>query len=61
MAVPKRRMSKSKKRSRRATHKGRIPSFSVDKSTGGIHLPHRVDPKTGMYNGRQVLSITADE
>ena len=61
MAVPKRRRSKSKKRARRASHKGRIPSFSLDKATGSVHLPHRVDPKTGMYNGRQVLSITADE
>jgi large subunit ribosomal protein L32 len=63
MAVPKRKTSKSKKRMRRASnaHKKKMPALSVDKQTGSIHLSHRVDPDTGMYNGRQVLSKTVDE
>lgn len=60
MAVPKRKTSKMKKRQRRA---GRTTSFpNVPKSNvDSFHQPHRVDPETGMYNGRQVLVVNADD
>lgn len=61
MAVPKRKTSKTKKRQRRASHKHSVPSTSEDKPGGGHHLPHRVCPTTGMYRGRQVLTVSADE
>ena len=62
MGVPKRKVSKMRKRQRQAhTLKKKLHSVSVDPKTGSVHLPHRVDPKTGMYNGRQVLIISADE
>jgi large subunit ribosomal protein L32 len=62
MAVPKRRTSKMKKRQRKAGRKTVVPGISEDKQQGGgFHLPHRVCPETGMYRGRQVISISADE
>lgn len=27
----------------------------MDKDTGEAKKPHRIDPKTGMYKGRQVI------
>lgn len=62
MGVPKRKTSKMKRRRRQAhTLKRKINGISVDPKTGSAHLPHRVDPKTGMYRGRQVLTISTDE
>ena len=62
MGVPKRKTSKMRRRQRQAhTLKKPVQSTSVDPKTGSVHLPHRVDPKTGMYKGRQVLIISADE
>ncbi len=61
MAVPKRRVSRMKRRQRQASHKKSYPNASEDKKSGGIHLSHRVCPETGMYNGRQVLTIKVDD
>lgn len=60
MAVPKRKTSKMKKRQRRGSHKHsypNVPKANVD----GFHEPHRVDPETGMYNGKQVLTISSED
>ena len=51
MAVPFRRTSKTAKRKRR-THK-----ITIDAATGNYVMGHRVDRKTGMYKGRQVLDV----
>ena len=61
MAVPKRRISKTKKRQRKASHRKKLPAVSEDKQGGGYHVPHRVNPTTGMYRGRQVISVATDE
>lgn len=61
MAMPKRRVSRMKRRQRQASHKKSYPNASEDKQSGGLHLPHRVCPETGMYKGRQVLTVSADE
>lgn len=61
MAVPKRKTSKMKRRQRQASHKRALPAISEDKQSGGLHLPHRVCPETGMYRGRQVLVVSDDE
>ncbi|HMP73840.1 MAG TPA: 50S ribosomal protein L32 [Kiritimatiellia bacterium] len=61
MAVPKRKVSKMKRRQRQATHKRSLPAISEDKQGGGFHIPHRVNRDTGMYNGRQVLTVNADD
>lgn len=60
MAVPKRKVSKMKVRLRQASHRKKAIQLRTDSKTKARHLSHRVDPKTGMYRGRQVLSITAE-
>ena len=55
MAVPFRRTSKTAKRK---THKKlSAPSITIDATTGNYVMGHRVDRKTGMYKGRQVLDV----
>lgn len=61
MALPKRRVSRMKRRQRQASHKRDYPNAANDKQGGGVHLPHRVNPETGMYRGRQVLTVNTDE
>ena len=55
MAVPKRKTSISKKRMRRSHHKLSSVNIVEDKKSGEYKLSHHLDPKTGMYKGRQVL------
>ncbi len=61
MGVPKRKTSKARMRSRKAANKWTAPGLFVDKATGTRHLAHTVNPKTGMYRGRQVLTKTVEE
>jgi large subunit ribosomal protein L32 len=55
MAVPKRKVSPSKRGMRRSADALKQPSYIEDKDTGELRRPHHVDPKSGMYKGRQVL------
>ena len=55
MAVPKRKTSKSRRNKRRSHHKIVGANVIEDKKTGEYRLPHHVDLKTGMYNGKQIL------
>jgi large subunit ribosomal protein L32 len=48
-------------RNRRAAQRSARLILRKDAKTGSMHLSHRVDPKTGLYRGRQVLSVTAGE
>lgn len=61
MAVPKRRTSKMKSRSRRAAARPDAPPASVCPECDAPKLPHRVCLKCGMYRGRQVLTIKTEE
>lgn len=61
MPNPKRRHSKTRTRTRRAHDALSIPQFYLDKETGEPQQPHRVNPKTGMYKGRQVLEVKDTE
>ncbi len=56
MANPKRKQSKRRSANRRAANAFKAPQFAKD-SDGGSFRPHRVNPKTGMYRGRQVLDV----
>ena len=56
MANPKRKQSKRRSANRRAGNAYIAPEFAKD-TDGGAFRPHRVNPKTGMYRGRQVLSV----
>lgn len=57
MAVPKRRMSRSNTRSRRAQWKAVAPSLSTCKRCKQAKLPHVACPTCGTYNDRQVVSV----
>ena len=56
MAVPKRKQSPSRTGMRRS-HTMKLSSKNIieDKKSGEYRLSHHIDPKTGMYKGRQVL------
>ncbi|MCY7377057.1 MAG: 50S ribosomal protein L32 [Pyrinomonadaceae bacterium] len=55
MPNPKRRHSHSRTRQRRAHDALKVPQFYLDKDTGEAMKPHRVNPDTGMFKGRQIL------
>ena len=61
MPNPKRRHSKSRTRQRRAHDALAVPQYYIDKETGEPAQPHRVNPKTGMYKGRQILEVKEQE
>jgi len=55
MAVPKRKTSKSKKGMRRSHRSASFKNIIEDSKSGEYRLPHHVDIKTGMYNGKQIF------
>ena len=55
MAVPKRKISKSRRNKRRSHIKFIPKNIIEDKKSGEYRLPHHVDLKTGFYKGRQVF------
>lgn len=57
MPNPKRKHSKSRTRKRRSHDALTPPQYYVDKDTGEPKLPHRIDPKTGIYKGRKILDV----
>ncbi|MCL5942591.1 MAG: 50S ribosomal protein L32 [Actinobacteria bacterium] len=57
MAVPKKKTSKQRRDSRRATHHIAGPTVGECPQCHAPRLPHRVCPKCGMYRGRQVVSL----
>lgn len=58
MAVPKRKVSKSRRDKRRSHHALEAENWVEDPDTGEPVRRHHVDLKTGMYRGRQILDIT---
>jgi len=57
MAVPKSKISKSKRGMRRSADALKQPTYVEDKDSGELRRPHHIDLKTGMYRGRQVLEV----
>ena len=37
------------------------PTYVEDKDSGELRRPHHVDLKTGMYNGKQILTIKSKD
>jgi large subunit ribosomal protein L32 len=61
MGVPKRKTSKMRLRTRKAANAWKAPGLYVDPKTGNRHHGHTVDPETGMYRGRQIITKTTGE
>ncbi|MDR2806720.1 MAG: 50S ribosomal protein L32 [Puniceicoccales bacterium] len=55
MAQPKRKQSKQRSRKRRGANRFVAPQISKH-SSGSLFKMHYVDPITGTYRGRQVIS-----
>jgi large subunit ribosomal protein L32 len=60
MAVPKRKTSPMKRGFRRSADALKKPTYIEDKDSGELRRPHHIDLKTGMYNGRQVLTMKSN-
>jgi len=61
MAVPKRRVSKTRRDKRRSSHwKLDMPGLSKCSNCGAIKLPHRMCKACGYYDGRLIVKM-ADE
>ena len=57
MAVPKRKVSPSRRNMRRSHHALAPNAYVEDKQSGELRRPHHIDLKTGMYRGRQILAV----
>jgi large subunit ribosomal protein L32 len=54
-ALPKKKVSKVRGKTRRAHNKAVLPQVITDRSTGKARLSHQVDLTTGLYRGRIVM------
>lgn len=61
MAVPKKKMSKSKTRTRRAHGALQAPNTGDCPQCGAPKLPHRVCPECGHYRGRRIFTVAEEE
>ena len=57
MAVPKKKMSRSRTRQRKAMWKVDAPSTTTCPQCKATKLPHRACPNCGQYNGREVVKV----
>lgn len=57
MAVPKKKVSKSRGRSRRSHYKIKAPAIVKDKTTGLYRLAHHLCDVTGTYNGKKIVEV----
>jgi large subunit ribosomal protein L32 len=55
MAVPKKKMSRSRTRRRKAQWRVPMPTTVACDRCARPHRPHRACPHCGTYNGREVL------
>ena len=60
MAVPKRKVTPSRKKMRSANKGLKTINISFDKTTGEPKLSHHMSLKDGIYNGKQIKKITQD-
>ena len=55
MAVPKSKISKSKRNMRRSHSAINLLNIIEDKNSGEPRLSHKLDISTGIYNGKQII------
>jgi large subunit ribosomal protein L32 len=60
MAVPRNKVSGSKRGMRRSHDALKAPTYVEDKESGERRRPHHIDLKTGKYRGRQILEAKND-
>ncbi|MFT3986103.1 50S ribosomal protein L32 [Aestuariivirga sp.] len=60
MAVPRKKMSKSRIGMRRSGHKLGTVTWVEDKKSGELRRPHHIDLKAGTYRGRQVMDVKTE-
>ena len=58
MAVPKSKITKSKRGMRRSHDAINNDAYVENKDTGEFHRPHHIDLKTGMYRGKEYLKVS---
>lgn len=61
MAVPKRKTSKMRKRSRRANWKTALPTLTECSQCHQPKLGHRACPTCGYYDGEKVIAVASDK
>jgi large subunit ribosomal protein L32 len=57
MAVPKKKVSKQRRRKRRGAMKAEVPTVNRCPKCGDLKQPHRVCPACGTYAGKQVIEV----
>ena len=57
MAVPKSKITKSRRGMRRSHDAINNDAYVENKITGELHRPHHIDLKSGMYRGKQILKV----
>ena len=60
MAVPKKKVSKSRRDMRRSHHRLRAVNLGECSNCGELKLPHHVCHACGHYNGREVIPQVSD-
>ena len=55
MAVPRKKISPSRRGKRRAGHRNPQGLWTEDKESGELHRPHHMIPENGMWRGRVIL------
>ena len=60
MAVPRKKVSRMKRGTRRSADALVAPIYVEDKDSGERRRPHHIDLTSGKYRGRQILAPKAD-
>ncbi len=61
MAVPKKKISKSRRNQRRSHDAAKKINVVVDSKTGEYKLPHHISLKDGYYNGNKVIQTREEK
>ena len=61
MAVPRKKVTRSKRNMRRAHDSLTVANLSECSNCGEMKLPHHVCPACGFYAGREVMPPKADD
>lgn len=61
MAVPKSKISNSRRGMRRSHIKLNSKNLIEDKDSGEVRLSHHIDMTTGMYNGKKIFTPKSEK